>query len=50
MISHDSIGYLAKRYGFKQEGVTGMNNEEPTQKQLMKIVKNIKNKATLCFI
>ncbi|WP_232153280.1 metal ABC transporter solute-binding protein, Zn/Mn family [Staphylococcus gallinarum] len=42
VISHDSIGYLAKRYGFKQEGVTGMNNEEPTQKQLMKIVKNIK--------
>lgn len=42
VISHDSIGYLAKRYGFKQEGVTGMNNEEPTQKQLMKIVNNIK--------
>ncbi|MCG7338049.1 zinc ABC transporter substrate-binding protein [Staphylococcus sp. ACRSN] len=43
VISHDSIGYLAKRYGFKQEGVTGMNNEEPTQKQLMKIVNNIKD-------
>ncbi len=42
MISHDSIGYLANRYGFKQEGVSGMNNEEPSQRDLMDIVNNIK--------
>ncbi|WP_336831653.1 metal ABC transporter solute-binding protein, Zn/Mn family [Staphylococcus pseudoxylosus] len=42
VISHDSIGYLANRYGFKQEGVSGMNNEEPSQRDLMNIVNNIK--------
>ncbi|PTI75803.1 ABC transporter substrate-binding protein [Staphylococcus xylosus] len=42
VISHDSIGYLANRYGFKQEGVSGMNNEEPSQRDLMDIVNNIK--------
>lgn len=41
VISHDSIGYLANRYGFKQEGVSGMNNEEPSQRDLMAIVKRI---------
>ena len=41
VISHDSIGYLANRYGFKQEGVSGMNNEEPSQRDLMNIVNNI---------
>ena len=30
MISHDSLGYLAHRYGFKQQGVKGMNDEEPS--------------------
>lgn len=42
VISHDSIGYLANRYEFKQEGVSGMNNEEPSQRDLMDIVNNIK--------
>ncbi|MBO3065393.1 metal ABC transporter solute-binding protein, Zn/Mn family [Staphylococcus shinii] len=42
VISHDSIGYLSNRYGFKQEGVSGMNNEEPSQRDLMNIVNNIK--------
>ncbi|MFV9422689.1 metal ABC transporter solute-binding protein, Zn/Mn family [Staphylococcus sp. Ze7] len=42
VISHDSIGYLANHYGFKQEGVSGMNNEEPSQRDLMDIVNNIK--------
>lgn len=41
VISHDSIGYLANRYRFKQEGVSGMNNEEPSQRDLMAIVKHI---------
>ena len=41
VISHDSIGYLANRYGFNQEGVSGMNNEEPSQRDLMAIVKRI---------
>ena len=31
-ISHESIGYLAHRYGFKQEGVQNMNAEDPSQK------------------
>ena len=41
IISHDSIGYLANRYHFKQQGVSGMNNEEPSQRELMNIVQNI---------
>lgn len=42
-ISHDSIGYLAKRYGFKQKGVQNMNAEDPSQKDLTKIVQDIKS-------
>ncbi|MBL7573924.1 zinc ABC transporter substrate-binding protein [Staphylococcus saccharolyticus] len=41
-ISHDSIGYLADRYNFKQEGIENMNAEEPSQKDLTNIVKQIK--------
>lgn len=43
IISHDSLGYLAHRYHFKQDGVNGMNDEEPSQKKILSIVKNIKN-------
>ena len=41
IISHDSIGYLANRYQFNHQGVSGMNNEEPSQRELMNIVQNI---------
>jgi len=41
-ISHDSIGYLVDRYNFKQEGIQNMNAEEPSQKDLTNIVKQIK--------
>lgn len=43
IISHDSLGYLAHRYHFKQEGVNGMNDEEPSQKKILSIVKEIKS-------
>lgn len=33
IISHDSLGYLTHRYHFKQEGVNGTNDEEPSQKE-----------------
>ncbi|WP_414052644.1 metal ABC transporter solute-binding protein, Zn/Mn family [Macrococcus animalis] len=47
-ISHDSIGYLAKRYGFKQEGVSGMNSEEPSQSDIINLINSInKAKATV---
>ena len=47
-ISHDSIGYLAKRYGFIQEGVSGMNNEEPSQSDIINMINHInKSKATV---
>ena len=42
IISHESIGYLADRYGFVQKGVQNMNAEDPSQKALTKIVKEIK--------
>ena len=34
IISHDSLGYLTHRYHFKQEGVNGTNDEEPSQKKI----------------
>lgn len=41
-ISHDSLAYLANRYHFKQEGIENMNAEDPSQKDLTNIVKQIK--------
>lgn len=47
-ISHDSLGYLAHRYGFMQEGVSGMNNEEPSQSDIINMINNIeKSKASV---
>ncbi|MCU5746787.1 zinc ABC transporter substrate-binding protein [Staphylococcus sp. SQ8-PEA] len=43
IISHDSLGYLAHRYDFEQEGVNGMNDEEPSQKKVMKMINDIKS-------
>ncbi|PNZ88539.1 metal ABC transporter solute-binding protein, Zn/Mn family [Staphylococcus devriesei] len=43
-ISHDSIGYLADRYNFKQEGIENMSAEEPSQKDITNIAKDIKKK------
>lgn len=43
IISHDSLGYLSARYHFKQEGVNGMNDEEPSQQKILNIVNNIKH-------
>ncbi len=40
-ISHESIGYLAGRYGFEQLAINGLNNEEPSQQDLTKIVDDI---------
>ncbi|WP_323702477.1 metal ABC transporter solute-binding protein, Zn/Mn family [Mammaliicoccus sp. Dog046] len=48
-ISHDSLGYLAQRYHFKQTSVTGMNNEEPSQKEILNIIKEI-NKTKQPYI
>lgn len=42
IISHDSLSYLAKRYNFEQEGVNGMNNDEPSQKEILAIVDEVK--------
>ncbi|MBN4910898.1 zinc ABC transporter substrate-binding lipoprotein AdcA [Staphylococcus sp. EG-SA-13] len=42
-ISHESLGYLANRYGFVQKGVQSMNAEDPSQKELTEIVKEIKD-------
>lgn len=47
-ISHDSLGYLAHRYGFMQEGVSGLNNEEPSQSDIINMINNIdKSKASV---
>ncbi|WP_411843848.1 metal ABC transporter solute-binding protein, Zn/Mn family [Salinicoccus sp. HZC-1] len=40
-ISHESIGYLADRYGFHQHGVSGMNNEEPTQQEVIEMIEGL---------
>ncbi|MGX0052453.1 zinc transport system substrate-binding protein [Staphylococcus capitis] len=49
IISHDSLGYLTHRYHFKQEGVNGTNDKEPSQKKILSIVKNIKNSKLLMY-
>ena len=49
IISHDSLGYLTHRYHFKQEGVNGMNDDEPSQKKILSIVKNIKIPSLLMY-
>lgn len=41
-ISHESLGYLADRYGFVQKGIQNMNAEDPSQKELTQLVKEIK--------
>lgn len=48
-ISHESIGYLAERYHFNQVGISGMNNEEPSQHQLTEMIDNIE-KQDISFI
>lgn len=40
-ISHESLSYLANRYHFKQVGVTGMNNQKPSQQELVEIIENV---------
>ena len=40
-ISHESIGYLADRYHFNQVGMSGINNEEPSQHQLTEMIDEI---------
>ena len=40
-ISHESIGYLAERYGFVQHGVSGMNNEKPTQQEVIDMLEGL---------
>ncbi|TVT29007.1 ZinT/AdcA family metal-binding protein [Salinicoccus cyprini] len=42
-ISHESIGYLSDRYGFQQVGVSGINNEEPSQQELIDILEGVKS-------
>lgn len=40
-ISHESIGYLADRYHFEQVGISGLNNQEPSQQELTQIIEDI---------
>ncbi|KIX90921.1 zinc ABC transporter substrate-binding protein [Staphylococcus microti] len=40
-VSHESLGYLADRYGFVQKGVQSLNAEDPSQQELTKIVEEI---------
>ena len=43
-ISHESIGYLADRYHFEQVGISGLNNQEPSQQELTQIIEDIEAK------
>lgn len=42
-ISHESIGYLSDHYNFHQVGVSGVNNEEPSQQELINILEGIES-------
>lgn len=45
-ISHESIGYLANKYDFEQVGINGLNDDEPSQKELTKMISDIKETKT----
>ncbi|KAA1040315.1 metal ABC transporter solute-binding protein, Zn/Mn family [Macrococcus equipercicus] len=45
-ISHDSLGYLADHYHFNQVGVSGMNNDEPSQNEIVHMINDIKASKT----
>lgn len=45
-ISHESIGYLANKYDFEQVGINGLNDDEPSQKELTKMISDIKETET----
>lgn len=45
-ISHESIGYLAHKYDFKQVGIHGLNDDEPSQKELTHMIEDIKETKT----
>lgn len=40
-ISHESLGYLAQKYGFHQVGINGLSNQEPSQQELTEIIDSI---------
>ncbi len=45
-ISHESLGYLADRYHFKEVGVSGMNNNEPSQSEIVGMINDINDSNT----
>lgn len=45
-ISHESIGYLSNKYDFEQVGINGLNDDEPSQKELTKMISDIKETKT----
>ena len=45
-ISHESIGYLSDKYDFEQVGINGLNDDEPSQKELTKMISDIKETKT----
>jgi ABC-type Zn uptake system ZnuABC Zn-binding protein ZnuA len=49
-VTHDAFGYLARRYGFEQYGVTGLTaDKEPSTMDLANLIELMKAKETYVF-
>lgn len=49
-VTHDAFGYLARRYGFEQYGVTGLTaDKEPSTEDLANLIEVMKAKETYVF-
>jgi len=49
-VTHDAFGYIARRYGFEQEGIIGISaDEQPSTQTLVDIINLMQQKDTYIF-
>lgn len=49
-VTHDTFGYLARRYGFKQQGIVGLSaDQQPSTQTIIDIVELMKRTETYTF-
>ncbi len=49
-VTHDAFGYIARRYGFEQEGIIGISaDEQPSTQTIAKIVDMMQQTGTYVF-
>jgi len=49
-VTHDAFGYLARRYGFEQQGIVGLSaDQQPSTQTIIDIVELMKRTETYTF-